>query len=265
MAAPSVRVVLIRHAETDANLNPHQIGGQSLHTCLTALGHQQCFALSQRLRSIGCTVGNIDHIATSTARRTVHTAMIALGVRSHMIPNLKISMHADLLEQNQGDWEGKERSLVYTDEVNQRMLEEHIRFAGPGGESLHDVATRATRRLAQLLKPLYELSTSLNRTTTLVVFTHGGVVRSLIHSLLGCNESLTWRIQVDNTSITQLKLFQQASSLTNTFAGMKIGDVSCIGINDNAHLSLNNETSSKLGENNDVHEELVNELMLTFD
>jgi len=67
-----------------------------------------------------------DHVYTSTAVRAITTAEIALRTAGPAVASSTVQVEHDeaLLEQNQGDWEGKERKDVYTPQVYKEMHEQ---------------------------------------------------------------------------------------------------------------------------------------------
>ncbi len=72
----------------------------------------------------------------------------------------------------------------------------------------------------------------------LAIFTHGGVIRSLLHYYLNSNDRWTWLTSVENTSLSELSLTARGVSL--------------VRVNDAAHLWLTIPTtdsqSTKDGE-----------------
>ncbi len=72
---PVVRLLLIRHAESEINLQPHLIVGQSNSSELTPLGRLQAAALGDELKRSGVV---FDQVHTSTAKRAIDTAKLSL-------------------------------------------------------------------------------------------------------------------------------------------------------------------------------------------
>ena len=71
-----VRVLLIRHAESEANTAPELVGGRSNHVRLTPLGRAQAKALGQRLKHVLANPNVSLH--SSSAQRTQETALFAV-------------------------------------------------------------------------------------------------------------------------------------------------------------------------------------------
>ena len=115
-----VRLLLVRHAESELNVLPHILGGQHNHVPLTRKGVHQATLLGHRLKFDKI---DFDHVYTSTAVRAKMTAKIALETAG-LKEKTNVSHSETLLEQTQGEWEGKDRADVYTPEVHQEMLDQ---------------------------------------------------------------------------------------------------------------------------------------------
>ena len=111
-----LRLILVRHAESEANVATHLIGGRSNHARLTPCGRAQAARLGERLRAVLHDASVSLH--SSSALRTLETALIALAqpgdgsavgapadrseLEAAMGGRLKVS--DALLEQSQGGW-----------------------------------------------------------------------------------------------------------------------------------------------------------------
>lgn len=113
-----VRLYLIRHGESEMNTASHLLGGQSNSCALTSRGQMQAHLLGQRIKFDNV---NFDQVYSSTAVRAISTAQLAL--RSAGREQQKVQQEDALLEQGQGEWEGKHREEVYTPKVMQDMLD----------------------------------------------------------------------------------------------------------------------------------------------
>jgi broad specificity phosphatase PhoE len=106
----------------------------------------------------------------------------------------------ELREVDFGDWEGLsfvQISILDADGVS-RWDRWDPHFAFPGGERLRDFLGRVDR-VAQRLASV--------RTENVVVFTHGGVVRSLICHYLGLDSRKYLLFDVAPASVTTIRLF----------------------------------------------------------
>jgi len=216
-----VRLLFVRHGESQMNTSAHLLGGQHNHVPLTQKGVNQSTLLGRRLAFDGT---RFDHVYTSTAVRAVTTAEIALknGGASVASPSMKVDHNSALLEQDQGDWEGMERKDVYTAQVHKEMLDLHMDFKAPGGESLRDVQERAIAYMNGELERWKERSMSDKREIVLGVFAHGGCIRAMLQHFIGVHDQFTWLVAQDNTAISELLIDVRGTAL--------------IRLNDTAHL-----------------------------
>lgn len=84
---------------------------------------------------------------------------------------------------------------TYPEEFN-KMINENVYYRFPQGESFAMVIARASNALAKIMEEEKEKD--------IVVFTHGGVIQSLLSYYLCGNESMYWNFRIGNTSVTQI-------------------------------------------------------------
>jgi broad specificity phosphatase PhoE len=214
-----VRLFLIRHAESEANLIFSIICGQNIPGALSPLGYQQADLLGKRLKYQNM---KFDYLLSSTAVRAKQTAEIALKTTNVDISKLITS--SALLEQSQGMWEGLNRGACYTKEVFQQMKELDIEFSAPKGESLRMVQKRAIEFLEPFIEQAKKQSIEENRETSIVVFTHANLIRTVLQYYLQSNPKHTWLIEQNNTNITEILFNQYGTSL--------------VKMNDSGHLAF---------------------------
>ncbi len=160
------RVLLVRHGEAEGTA-PKVLLGRS-DPSLSETGRKQVASLRPLLPLNAAVV-----CLSSSLTRARQTAEIVIGGRS-----FPLEIDPDLREIDFGEWEG-----LNFDEIK-RSYPEHADlwfrfsedFAFPGGESLLEFGARIER----LGKRLAAIDTE-----TVVVFTHGGVIRALICHFLG--------------------------------------------------------------------------------
>jgi len=226
-----VKILLFRHAESEGNV---QVGvlGQSNFTDLTSRGEEQAKLLGKALRLQKI---NFDFIYTSTAKRTIRTALLSLNEAGIPFQSTKGTEINVLLEQYQGFWEGKKRSELYTTEIIDEMKRLHMNYAAPGGESLFDLQIRATAFLLPVIERAKSLSIQENRVVTIGLFVHYGTVTTLVQFFTKSDPTQTWLIKNENTAITEI-LFETRG-------------ISLVRMNDFSHLYLLpeglNQTESK--------------------
>ena len=195
-----------------------QLGGQHNEVALTSKGERQAALLGTRLAFDKI---KFDAVYTSTAVRAMETADIALRV-SGLTGSAPMEHSSALLEQAQGEWEGKERKDVYTAQVHQDMLDLHMDFCAPGGESLRAVQERAIGFLAPKIEEWKAVSVAEGREVVIGVFGHGGCIRVMLHHFVGVHDPLTWLLQQENTTLNELLIDPRG--------------VATIRVNDDAHL-----------------------------
>ncbi len=207
-----MHLYLIRHAESEGNVNNHVIGGQSNHLPLTARGLKQAEALGNRFlhNEIG-----FDQIHSSTAVRSMQTVQAVGDIIGFDEEHIHFS--DELLELSQGSWEGQVRSNIYTEEVLSKRLNDPWHFTPPGGESPKDVETRMYQYICQ---QFVEPDIHAHR---IAIFSHGMSIKCLIRRILDSTPGMTYRIVLHNTSITHI-IFQK----NHWYVG---------AINDYAHLN----------------------------
>ena len=205
---------LIRHGQSTTNMNP-DLMGQEGHTPLSLNGEQQARLLGRRFEEDKET---FDIVYASTYKRAFDTAKLAL-------PKETITRHKDLREYGAGDWTGCSRQETLTPEVKMRMASMDHGFLPPNGESLHQVERRASLWLEEhvLYNPeVQSFSRLTKRACNIAVFSHGMTIKCLLHYVMGFDKSFTWKVTIDNTSISKLYFGKDGWRL--------------LSINDTAHL-----------------------------
>ncbi len=205
---------LLRHAESQSNLNHHLIGGRSNETPLSPLGEFQALWLGERLRAEDI---KFDQVYSSTAVRTQQTAKIVCKQTGY--PLEKILYSEKLQELDQGEWEGKPRNQIYTPETLAKINKDNWNFTPPNGESQRDVEERMYSWIEDnVLANYYQTQ------HTVGVFTHGLAIKCLLRKIMGSNPAMTYKIVLDNTSITKISYSQNGWHL--------------VKVNDAAHLDF---------------------------
>src|SRR3954465_4183075 len=134
------KLLLVRHAETDANLN--QVWQGDLDAPLTARGLQQVKATAERLAQLHAS-DPIDLFYVSPLPRAQSTASAIAEATG-----LSIIIEQGLREFSLGDWEGRSfRELREVEDLWGRW-EVDPAFAPPNGESPVSFNLRALKTLA---------------------------------------------------------------------------------------------------------------------
>ncbi|KUK82961.1 MAG: Fructose-2,6-bisphosphatase [Pelotomaculum thermopropionicum] len=176
-------IYLIRHGETEWNaLMKYQ--GQT-DVPLSDNGRRQAELISKRLAS-----ERIQGIYASDLIRAYETANI---ISAHH--DLRVKTVPNLRELNFGAWEGltqKELKETFANEIRQ-WWKNPLSTRIPGGESLNEMVERSVK----VIKNLVEKHAGEN----VVVVTHGGVIRSIVGSVLEMDLNKYWRLRLDNACL----------------------------------------------------------------
>ena len=204
MTGEGLRLLLVRHGETAANLRG-QIQGQS-EIPLTDNGRDQARRLAVRLSA-----EPLSAVLASPLVRARETAEIVArphGLQPRLDPRLK--------EFGFGTWEG----LTWP-QVRRRSAPQWQAWARdreqppPGGEPLSAVRARVQQLLDQL--------TTEREGQTLLLVAHGGSLRVLICLAFGIDLALEGNLALHNSSLSELLVRPRGAVLQR--------------LNDTAHLS----------------------------
>lgn len=211
---------LIRHGQTPTNSDGTAVG-QTGDSPLTEHGRLQAHLLGERLAYKDLVT--FDKVYSSDYVRAHDTAKIATG------NNQPIILAPELREYSAGDWTGSKRDEVYNVPALLRMAAMTNAFLPPNGESLHMVERRASKWLEDniLYNKLVQEEADRRHVKKLppqniFVFSHGMTIKCLLHYIMGFDQSFTWKVTLENTSISKLYFDHKGWRL--------------LTINDHAHL-----------------------------
>ena len=183
----SATLVLVRHGQTDWNVNGRYMGWQD--EGLNEEGLRQAERLGRRLER-----WPIGAVYSSPLKRAWMTAETVAGPHS-----LSVQMVEDLGEMRIGAWEG-----MYAGDIAARYPElwktwrvSPGDFRMPGGESLSEVRERAVRAFNRVMDDA--------EGGMVLAVTHDVVVRLLTAHCLGVSADIYRRLEVGNTSITLME------------------------------------------------------------
>jgi len=189
-----LELYLIRHAESEGNMNTGIIGGQSNHLRLTERGIAQAQALGKYFSEHQI---SFDTIYCSTALRAKDTA---LNFSSYLNFEPNHIIYSDALcEISQGEWEGRPRAEIYTPELLEKISADISNFRSPAGESLRDVEQRMTNFIHE------HLHFHPEKKQRIALVSHGTALRCLLRSFLGFEYDMIFKIVLHNTSVTCLQ------------------------------------------------------------
>jgi phosphoserine phosphatase len=182
-----MRMLLLRHAETDWNRERRFQGGRDVP--LSATGREQAESAARLLAATP--LAAVWSSPLARARDTA--AIIAVPHR------LAVQEAAAFREMGFGEWEGLTR-----DEVRERFADAHRAWietpqeaTWSGAEPLAAVRTRALAGLAALR--------AAHQGQTICLVTHGITGRLLILEALGLGLDRLWTFQLSSTGISELE------------------------------------------------------------
>ena len=182
-----MRVLLLRHAETDWNRERRFQGWRDVP--LSATGREQAESAARLLAAT-----RIDAVWSSPLARARDTAAIIAAPH-----RLAVQESEAFREMGFGDWEGLTR-----DEVRERFPEAHRAWAEapheatwPGAETLAAVRARALAGLEALR--------AAHTGQTICLVSHGITGRLLILEALGLGPDRLWSFQLSSTGISELE------------------------------------------------------------
>ena len=188
-------LLIVRHGETDWNAEGRIQGHTDIG--LSEKGAEQARSLGKRLADM-----HIDVAYSSDLKRASETAMLALGDR-----NIALNETPRLREYDKGAFEGMtllEIKAQFPEEYP-RYLEKDLGYAPKGGESTRDVSAR-------MAKIFHDIRFNHLDETVLVV-SHGGVLRAAMVSLLGMPLEGNWSFVFGNCGLTMVATFEDNAVL----------------------------------------------------
>ena len=184
-----MRIYLIRHGKTNRNDHPELIG-QSPEEPLNELGKEQAKLLGERFKKENI---KFDEVYCSPYIRALDTCKIVTSLLDN-----QITIDERLREYGTGMATDKVRHEIINEDIFNRMMELGMHFAWEGGESLFDVEKRASLWLYDTLQKHKDTSNNI------AVFSHGMVIKTLLHYIMQFDHHLSWRIDIKNTAISTL-------------------------------------------------------------
>ena len=178
------QIYLVRHCESMANRLCSFAGRTDVD--ISAKGRLQLDCLSDYFKDIP-----IHKVYTSSLKRAYKTAE-AINLY-HDVP---IVIDDRFIEMNLGELDGKPVSCMSDEQQKSWNTAPHL-FTVSGGESMQEVADRAYEGLCDLV--------SKNPQKTIVIATHGGVIRNLMRIIKGYSptglKEIDW---CDNTGVNHI-------------------------------------------------------------
>ena len=177
-------IILIRHGQTTTNAEGLLVGRSDPH--LTDLGERQARALVPYL-------GGVEVVWVSPLVRARETAALALA-------NFEPAVAESFIEVDYGDLDGQPVSAISPEAWHGFQRDHDLTFGG--GESLASVDARVHAQLESLLSDPESLLHSSRR--HLAIVSHVSPIKSAVNWALGVAPSTTWRMRLENGSITTI-------------------------------------------------------------
>ena len=200
-------LLIVRHGETEWNAEGRIQGHTDIG--LSEKGAEQARSLGKRLAD-----RQIDVAYSSDLKRTSETAKLALSGR-----DITLNETPRLREYNKGIFEGMTLSEIQEKFPAEypKYLEKDLSYAPEGGETTRDVSTRMASIFAEIKANHLD--------ETVLVVSHGGVLRAAMVSLLGMPLEGNWSFVFGNCGLTMvdtytdnavLRLFNDTSHINGT-------------------------------------------------
>ncbi len=193
--AHGARIILVRHGETDWNLQGRFQG--QIDIPLNKSGKEQAKAAGLFLREIA-----LDKAFSSSMTRPRQTAEAIIENQS----GIKIELQSELIEIGHGLWEGKLESEIQKEwpELLETWKNHPEKVQMPEGETVQEVWTRS-------VKCWEEISSALSSKETALVVAHDAVNKTILCHLLGMSPADIWTIKQGNGCVTIVDICKEAN------------------------------------------------------
>jgi len=168
-----MKLILIRHGETDYTCNKRLCGAINAPLNATGIGQVQKMAKVLRRK-------RIDAVYISPLLRTRQTARILFD---HSLPACGIHKDVLLRETFLGKWEGltiEEINKKFSEDVR-RWHDEPMTFGAPGGEDLVTLQKRVRKFLNKISRKYRNHKTCQN----IAIVSHSGPIRIILGEISG--------------------------------------------------------------------------------
>ena len=191
-----VKVILIRHGETDWNTKQIFRGRKDIP--LNEVGLAQAKAVGASLKDV-----QIDVVYSSPLGRALETAKILADSRS-----LEIELEEGFIDIDFGKWQGVSHEKVKEkyEDLYEMWLKNPQMVTFPEGENLKDVRTRLMEALEKVIRK--------HPGKTLAIVSHRVLNKVLLCSILGLELSHFWHIKQDTCAINRFEYKDERFYLT---------------------------------------------------
>jgi probable phosphoglycerate mutase len=196
-----MQVVLIRHAHSEANAKG-VLSGRLPDVHLSAKGIAQSEALVARLGALKIAAIKISPL--ERCAETINPWWVATGKPNNR--GVEVEVDPNLIEVDYGSWSGKKISQLSRNSMWKTVQNNPSAMYFPSGESLAVMQTRAMKSVHDALR--------VRRKGSIVLVSHGDVIKSIVASALGMHLDDFQRIVIDPASVTILDFSQSKRRLT---------------------------------------------------
>jgi len=183
-----IRILLIRHGATE--LTGRVLYGRMPGVHISAEGCRQAQALSQALKERY----EVDEIISSPLERALETAQYLADTL-----RLPIETDDDIVELDYGNWMGLTFAEIRESDEWQHYNRLRSISSPPKGELMMQVQARAWTALEKILSRHAQ-----RETATVVMVSHGDVIRALLILLLGMPLDHIHRFEVSLASLSEV-------------------------------------------------------------
>jgi broad specificity phosphatase PhoE len=184
---------LVRHGETDWNRSGQIMGERPVPLNRHGVAQTQRLAESLQGRSI-------EALYSSPVARALQTADI-LSPALH----LPVTVEGGLTEVGVGQWEGRYWKDLTEDSVRHNFYIRPQEARPPGGETLHEVQSRAVAAV--------ERAGAGVRAGSLLFVSHADVLRAILAHYLRIDLQTARQMRIDHASLTALEVNGPAADL----------------------------------------------------
>lgn len=212
----------IRHGESESNIVPGIAAGKNFDAPLTERGHRQALALGERFRKEAVSFERIYSSSLIRAVQTTEGMLKGMGLNGAGFARVQ-----NIIERQIPSWRGKMLADVKTTEVVVMEAGQGKWFQPGDGESFRVVERRASNWLEDELlnNPEWNDRPGSHR---IAIVAHGHTLQCLFHYVMGFDQHLIPRIQVDNTSVSRFRFGPNGwtvNSLNDAAHTYEMGDV----------------------------------------
>lgn len=201
MRAPA-EIVLVRHAVSTAN-EKGILAGRDNTVHLSEKGQRQADVLADAL--LGMKVVEVYSSPIKRCRETMQPYLKAAKLNLSPLPGVR--------EMDYGKWSGRRLATLSKLPLWSSIQRKPSSVRFPEGESFNEMAARAIEAIASIAIA----------GKTVVVCSHGDVIKSLVASALGLHLDQFQKIVIDPASITRLRFHNN--------------DFTVVSVNDTHHLA----------------------------